>query len=238
MVAPRVSGGWRRIGLFAALAVMAWLESFPALGEPVRVRAAAREDFGRIVFGWENPVSHESTVRGNRLTVRFGRPIEASYGRVTRSLRKSVGAAAPGDDGRSVVFTLKGDFDVSSFDSGSAVIVEIADKEPAKDAEGAAKKDAEAEEKPPAKAPPETGGARKEPARKLPAVRLRSGQHPDYTRLVFDWPRKVPYEFNQDGGIVTVTFARANCAVSTWSAYSFATVAKTRCASSARPSRS
>ena len=213
MVAPRVRGGCRRIGLFAALAVMAWLESFPALGEPVRVRAAAREDFGRIVFSWENPVSHESAVRGNRLTVRFGRPIEASYGRVTRSLRKYVRTAAPGDDGRSVVFTLKGDFDVYSFDSGSAVIVEIADKEPAKGTEEAAKKDTEAEAKPPpkaaAKAPPETAGAKKEPARKLPTVRLRSGQHPDYTRLVFDWPRKVPYQFNQDGGIVTVTFARA-----------------------------
>ena len=40
-------------------------------------------------------------------------------------------------------------------------------------------------------------------------IRVRSGVHPDYTRLVFDWEDTVPYEVNQDGSVVTIRFGRA-----------------------------
>ncbi|MFQ5763430.1 MAG: tetratricopeptide repeat protein [Rhodospirillales bacterium] len=195
-------------GRMAALAVLAGLFASaapPALAEPVTIGAALHEDYGRIVFGWNTPVGHETTVRDGRLTVRFRRPIEADYGRVTRALRKYVSAAAPGDDGRSVTFRLAGDFDVYSFDSGPAVIVEIADKasaeadQPAPDTGNANAGDANAGD----------AGAEGAATADLPTIRVRTGQHPDYTRVVFDWPSKVPYTFNQSGGVATVTFGRA-----------------------------
>ena len=61
------------------------LQTTAAWAELVRVRAALHDDFGRVVFSWSSPVSHKSVLRNGRLTVRFGRPIEASFGRVARS---------------------------------------------------------------------------------------------------------------------------------------------------------
>lgn len=39
-----------------------------------------------------------------------------------------------------------------------------------------------------------------------PRVPVRSGVHPDYSRLVFDWPREVPYTVEQNGASVSVRF--------------------------------
>lgn len=51
-------------------------------------------------------------------------------------------------------------------------------------------------------------------AQALESVRVRSGDHGSYSRVVFDWTRKVPYTLTQKGGVVTVTFDKeANLAV-------------------------
>ncbi len=168
-------------GIFAMQTTAAW-------AEPVRVRAALHDDFGRVVFNWISPVSHKSALRDGRLTVRFGRPIEASFGRVARSLGKYIASVTPGDDGQSVIFDLKGDFDAYSYDSGSAVIVEFADKSPSAADKPEAEKKAEAK---PENAAPSDPEAASGASPDLPVVRVRSGRHPDYTRIVFDWPSKV-----------------------------------------------
>ena len=182
------------------------LQTTAAWAEPVRVRAALHDDFGRVAFSWSSPVSHKSALRNGRLTVRFGRPIEASFGRVARSLGKYIASVTPGDDGQSVVFDLKGDFDAYSYDSGRAVVVEFADKSPSAADKPEAEKKAEAKPETAAPSDPEAAsGASPD----LPVVRVRSGRHPDYTRIVFDWPSKVAYSFKQVGGVATVTFERA-----------------------------
>ena len=73
-----------------------------ALAEAVGVRAARTNDYGRIVFVWKTPVTHELELSKRQLTLRFGRSIEASYQRVLGALRKYVTEARPGSDGRSV----------------------------------------------------------------------------------------------------------------------------------------
>ena len=196
----------RRWVLWALVAGFIALQTTAAWAEPVRVRAALHDDFGRIVFNWSSPVSHKSALRDGRLTVRFGRPIEASFGRVARSLGKYIASVTPGDDGQSVIFDLKGDFDAYSYDSGSAVIVEFADKSPSAADKPEAEKKAEAK---PENAAPSDPEAASGASPDLPVVRVRSGRHPDYTRIVFDWPSKVAYSFKQVGGVATVTFERA-----------------------------
>ena len=191
----------RRWVSWALVAGFLALQTTAAWAEPVRVRAALHDDFGRVVFSWSSPVSHKSALRDGRLTVRFGRPIEASFGRVVRSLGKYISSVTPGDDGQSVVFDLNGDFDAYSYDSSSAVIVEFADKSPSATDEP----DAEKPETTAPSDPEAASGASPD----LLVVRVRSGRHPDYTRIVFDWPSKVAYSFKQVGGIATVTFERA-----------------------------
>ena len=46
-------------------------------------------------------------------------------------------------------------------------------------------------------------------AQGLTQVNVRAGAHATYTRVVFDWPAKVPYKVSRDGGLITVTFESA-----------------------------
>ena len=119
--------GLRRILFvsFVLMSVSTWV--FPVLAEHVSVRASRGDDFGRIVFLWDRPVSHKMAHNGRTLTIRFGRPIEASYQRVLGALRKYINRVRTNRDGRSVTFQLSGAFEAFVFDSGNAVIVEIAD---------------------------------------------------------------------------------------------------------------
>ena len=174
-----------------------------AWSEQITVRAAAHKDYGRIVFKWPEPVPFDAKITGKRLVVSFGTPIEASYRRVTRSLRKYISNARPGSDGKSVSFALKGDFGVRSFYSGSAVVVDVIGKAPP-----TTKASKESVKTPGAK---KTDGKKKRqtaPSSKGPVVRLRTGVHQKYTRLVFDWPRKVPYSLTRSGGTSTLIFKR------------------------------
>jgi len=196
---------WRRALSIALLGSVAVLGAGTAWAEKVRVRAGLKDDYGRIVFSWNNPVGYQSKLSNRRLTVSFARPIEATYGSVARSLKKFVKSAVPGDDGRSVIFALKGDFDAYSYDSGSAVIVEIAEKEGSQAKTAETSESAPAAKEAPKEAPKEAKGP---PASKKTVVRVRAGQHPKYTRLVFDWPQKVPYTVKTVDGIATVAFAR------------------------------
>ncbi|MBT6096686.1 MAG: hypothetical protein HOH04_17510 [Rhodospirillaceae bacterium] len=174
-----------------------------ALAEAVGVRAARTNDYGRIVFVWKTPVTHELELSKRQLTLRFGRSIEASYQRVLGALRKYVTEARPGSDGRSVTFRLAGEFDAYSFDSGRTVIVEIATPPPAKvalkrqvaeSAVAVVKRKIAAQEA-------ASGG--------LPKIRVRSGEHADYSRIVFDWRNNVDYAVSNKDGVVSITFQRA-----------------------------
>ncbi len=129
--------------VFALAAALFFLGASLSRAEPVPVRAAPHEGFGRIVFNWQFPVRYTAKQNGNEVTVRFGRPIEAGYGGVVRVLGKYLRRAAPGNDGRSVTFFLKDGFGMRAFDMGSAVVVDLVDRsqetkgaEPSKDSGG------------------------------------------------------------------------------------------------------
>jgi len=195
---------WRRLIAVGILALAAVCSSaVDAMAEAVGVRAARTNDYGRIVFVWNAPVTHDLDLKDRQLTLRFGRPLEASYQRVLGELRSYVRAARPGADGRSVTFDLNGDFDAYSFDSGRTVIVEIAQPPEPKAA--------------PTPATAETAVAvvkRKVAAQEaasggLPKIGVRSGEHPDYSRVVFDWRDTVDYDLANNDGVVTITFQRA-----------------------------
>jgi tetratricopeptide (TPR) repeat protein len=168
-----------------------------AMAEPVAVRAAPHDNYGRIVFNFAVPSMHTATIQGRRLVVQFQKPIEANYGSLVRVLGKYISRVATGADGRSAVFTLKGDFSLRSFDQGSAVVVDVMDASPAQ-AEKADQTAAATPTTTPATAPAGDG----------PRIPVRVGQHEQYSRIVFDWPRSVKYSLKQDAGNVTITFAR------------------------------
>jgi tetratricopeptide (TPR) repeat protein len=196
-------------GIPTAVFIGLMLISGMASAEPVNVRAAKQSDFGRIVFTWKTPVGHRLSIRNDRITLRFDRPIEATYQRVLATLSRYISKAVPEADGRGVQFTLKAKYDAYSYDSGASIFVEIAETpETAGQPDPPTETAKQAPEK--AATPPQTPlqAPSGPPPANLPSVGVRGGAHPDYTRVVFDWPSKVDYSFSQEGGLVTIRFAR------------------------------
>ncbi len=161
-----------------------------AWAEAVTVRGASHQGYGRIVFNWPFPVVSTAAINGKSLSVSFGRPIETSYGNVLKGLRKYLKGAKPGADGRSVTFSLKDNFSLRKFNMGAAVVVDILDKAPSANPVAASK----------------TVAGKKAPQQ---SVGVRSGAHKGYSRIVFDWPRRVAYKLKKSGDKATITFAAA-----------------------------
>ncbi|MBT4702122.1 MAG: hypothetical protein HOB79_13715, partial [Rhodospirillaceae bacterium] len=173
--------------------------------DQVPVKSAPHQGYGRLVFNWPAPVQYSARISGNRLVIQFGRPIVANYSRAIGALKKYIGGVQPGPDERTVTFALTRKFGLRSFDSGTAVVVDLIDEAP-KATEAAkpqptpkkAKKSASATSSaPPSVSPSSSGGL---------SIKVRKGQHAKYSRVVFDWPRKVKYTFTQSGDTATIAF--------------------------------
>jgi len=186
------------LGMVLSLAAAATVRA-----EPVTVRAAPHEGFGRIVFNWPTPVPYSAESNGERVIIRFGRPIEAELGGVVRVLGAYVRSGAVMADGRSVELTTVGKVSVRAFDLGSAVVLDLMEAAGAQVPVKAAPAPA-----PSAPVPASIAAARPAPA-SPPAgqvLGVRVGEHDGYSRVVFDWPRSVAYTLEQDGGVTTITF--------------------------------
>ena len=171
--------------------------------EPVKVRAASHEGYGRLVFNWQSPVPYTASLEGNRLTVNFNRTIEADVGPAVRALRKYLSAGQIDADGRTAVFSTTGTYGIRAFGLGNAVVVDIVDA-----VSQAAPPQTQEAEVP----PPKAGTAPQKSAKPVPAtgprLGVRSGEHADYSRIVFDWANRVGYSVDRVGGTTTVTFDR------------------------------
>lgn len=188
------------LGMLASLALAG-----TARAEPVTVRAAPHDGYGRIVFNWPTPVPYTAESEGTRVVVRFGRPLEAELGGVVRVLRDYLRAGEVGADGRSVVLTTVGNLGVRAFDLGNAVVLDLLDAagQSASSSSGARTAASPA-------APPQAATARRAAAapREGIALGVRTGEHEGYSRIVFDWPQRVGYMVDQAGGTVTIAFDR------------------------------
>lgn len=163
-------------GLLVALVVAA-LPVAPAQAA-AKLRAWAHDGFGRMVFDWGEPIGHRLRRDGDRLEIRFDRPI----GRGTSIIEKRLGAyvadASPDTAGRTLRVALKSDFEHRVFRAGTAVVVDLL-------------ADAGSDGR---------GGAT------LPRVAVRVGEHAGFTRLVADWKRRVTYSVRRQGREAVIRF--------------------------------
>lgn len=145
--------------------------------DTVQVRGGAHEGYGRIVFDWPSPVQYSARVVNQVLSVRFDRSFTARFDPAVSKLRDYVLNARISSDGRTALIRLLGDYTVKSFRNESAIVVDF---RPGR----------------------KTAVKRKARAR-LP---IRVGQHPTYTRLVFDWIKQTRYTAVKRGGEVEISF--------------------------------
>ncbi|HEC90817.1 MAG TPA: hypothetical protein ENI55_04040, partial [Alphaproteobacteria bacterium] len=188
-----------RIAAFCVIIITTF--SGVARAEKVQIKALANDKFGRVVFIWEKPVTYSAKISGGRMVVHFSRIIEAPLGGLRGKLGKYVSAISRDKNGKSLLFTLKGDYGLRYFNMGGSVIVDLLAKGGAK----AGGEDAAAKAAKPSPA--------REKAVKLsttaPLVKVNTVVQKGYTRVVFEWPGKVGYKVNQSGGEATIAFSRA-----------------------------
>jgi hypothetical protein len=187
---------FRWLGLAAALLVLA---SVVARADPVRVRVSKGDGFGRITFNWPSPVPVSADILNSQLVVRFGRPVESHFAGIPGGISQYIGRPSLQNGGHTVVFPLRGNYDLNYNQRGRTVTVDVVDLEP------------------PPRAAPAAAASAPGPARTAPAaprragaetVGVRTGAHADYQRLVFDWNRSVGYKVGRRGNRVDIVFAR------------------------------
>jgi len=180
-----------------------------ANADPVSVRVSKGDGYGRIAFTWPAPVPFTASISNRQLVVRFGRPVESNFAGIPGGISQYIGRPSLQNGGRTVVFPLRGNYDLNYNQRGRTVTVDVVDLDP----------------------PPRTAVARAAPAASAPAriarapqrqqrlvgaaapagaetVAVRVGTHPDYQRLVFDWNRAVGYRLDRRGNRADLTFAR------------------------------
>jgi tetratricopeptide (TPR) repeat protein len=163
------------------LAIFLWFSAVPAVAQTaVEIRGGVHDGYGRLVFNWPQPVIFEARIEGNELVVEFAQPLRSDPSAAVRLLRRyfSDGRVS----GRQARFTLARPVDLRSFGSGSSVVVDVVD--------------------PPGTAPQQQAARPAGP----PLIGIRTGEHAQYSRIVFDWERDVAYSVEQDGDRITISF--------------------------------
>ncbi len=196
-----------RAPLLAALAVaavlswappQAWAQSTP--------RGAAHETFGRMVFDWDGPVQWSAEVVNGQLVVRFEKPISGDPAALIKPLSKYLKGVTLSPDRRMATFSLAVPVQVKSFVSGASTVIDLTENKSAPPLPAAAAQPA----------PPPVAPAKVAPAPGVPATDLsvRGGEHQNFSRQVFDWPKPVGYTVSVQHGqmVVGKSVVDAECA--------------------------
>lgn len=205
-------------GVMAGAAFAAALFAAPVQADGLR--AAVRDGYGRIVFDWDTPVRYAADVVGGELVVQFERPITGNIGSVAQALGPYVGAGRMSADRRTAIFPLRANVTMRTFTVGNAVVVDLTGPQPPPQ---------QAQQTPPAQqnptalirpaaparastpAAPAAAPAAPQPANTnavVGAIPVRTGTHPDYFRIVFDWPVATAFQVERRGDRAAIVFNR------------------------------
>ena len=169
-------------------ALALWVASASAglAAEAVKTRAWPHPGFARIVFDWPAPITFDADVTDGRLTVAFPRALETSFAQVRKHLGAYVSSIDVDAEGRLVALILAKPVRVRTSTIKQSVIVDLVDRRQSASA-----------------AAPKSSAPGAEP------LKVRVGEHADFTRVVFDWTRDVTYRVDKEGGRVSIDFSRA-----------------------------
>lgn len=179
--------------------------------EPVDLSVSQEEGYGRIVLTFKDrtllPI-YDAVITGGVLRISFEDPIDINVDDVPLDLGNYVTIARRDPDGSAIRFALKNQFQINTLEAGEKLFVDILPldwqglppglpddvvRDLAKRAEEAMRKVRALEQ------------ARLK-AQEGPEVTLHVGEHPTFTRLVFDWSIKFDTAFVRENDIIKVTF--------------------------------
>lgn len=205
-----IASGWLVLGflmLFAAAEARAQGQPL----EPVELNVSEEEGYGRIVLTFKDrtllPI-YDAVITGGVLRISFEEPIDINVDDVPLDLGDYVTIARRDPDGSAIRFALKSQYQINTLEAGEKLFVDILPmtwqglppglpddvvRDLAKRAEEAMRKVRALEQ------------ARLK-AQEGPEVTLHVGEHPTFTRLVFDWSIKFDTAFVRENDIIKVTF--------------------------------
>ena len=199
-------------GFWLVLMLMAVVQTAEAQPlEPVELNVSQEEGYGRIVLTFKDrtllPI-YDAVITGGVLRISFEEPIDINVDDVPLDLGDYVTIARRDPDGSAIRFALKNQYQINTLEAGEKLFVDILPmtwqglppglpddvvRELAKRAEEAMRKVRALEQ------------ARLK-AQEGPEVTLHVGEHPTFTRLVFDWSIKFDTAFVRENDIIKVTF--------------------------------
>ncbi len=93
--------------LIPPFALMVLLVARGAAADPVEIRAAPHDGFGRLAFAWPAPVHYTAHLAGETLTIRFARRLDGHADEVKHALAAYVADAEIEEQGKIFVAHLK-----------------------------------------------------------------------------------------------------------------------------------
>lgn len=103
----------RAPAVLTALAIASFALSAQA-AEQVELRAGEHSGYGRIAVQWPKPVTYETKIVGQTLTIHFARPFTAQINTIARNLDDYVASAAQSADGTTITAKLKRPVEIKS----------------------------------------------------------------------------------------------------------------------------
>lgn len=148
--------------------------------------------FGRMVFAL-TPVAHaKAALAGGVLTITFDRKIGVDANTVVQGLSAYVASGRADASGKVFRFALAQSVRLHTSTSANAIAVDLAPDNYSGN--------------PPDLPPPPPKEAAAVDVQKLPPLNIRAGAYANFSRLVFDWPRNVPYSVFPGSGRITIRF--------------------------------
>ena len=179
--------------------------------EPVDLQVIPEEGYGRMVLTFKDrtllPI-YDALITGGVLRISFEEPVDINVDDVPLDLGDYITIARRDPDGSAIRFALKNQFQINTLEAGEKLFVDILPmswqglppglpddvvRDLAKRAEAAMRKVRALEQ------------ARLK-AQEGPEVTLHVGEHPTFTRLVFDWSIKFDTAFVRENDIIKLTF--------------------------------
>jgi hypothetical protein len=170
---------------------LAFLASLPARAADT-VTAPPQSGFIRLNFDFAPAAKVIAATQDSVLTLRFDRKVTIAPQAIVALSGGALASGRADADGKTLRFALTQPVRLHQSALGAQAVVDLAPLS----FSGAM---------PDLTAPVRASAAPVDPA-KLPEIKLRTGTYSNYTRLVFDWPRTVPYTVFPGAGKITLRF--------------------------------
>ena len=171
--------------------VLGWLTCASAWAAD-KLTASADNGFGRLLFTLEPSAQVSAQVTSGVLTISFDRKVGITPSAVVQALPGYISSGRADADGKTLRFALSQPVRLHTSTSANHSAVDLVPQSFA----GV----------PPDLPPPPKPGPKAVDVAKLPPLAVRVGSYQHFTRVVFDWPRNVPYAVFPGAGRLTIRF--------------------------------